>query len=407
MAQFGGRAVKHNLPAYFAGAGAHVDHAVGGHHHGRVVLNHHQRVTGVAQPVHGLGDAVHVARMQADGRLVKHKQSVHQRGAQRRGQVDALHLATRERAALPVQREVADADIAQVLEPGVDFFKQQLERFAVGFVGQSGRPDPREKISQLVNGQLHQIMQGQPRHGFELRACPLHAHRHEAPGRRQHRVGSLFGAQTPEQCVGLQACAAAAFAGGVTAVLGQQHTDVHLVRLALQVLKKSLDAEPVLVPLAVPAGRAVDDPGLVLRREFVPGRVTRYARRLGVAHQVVLRLGPGRRLHDLDGTRAQRQFVVGNHQAVIDSDDSTKATASLAGAHGRVKGEQRRRRLGVTQVTFRTMHAAGKTQHLVGLAIRLKVHIESPAPLEGRLDGLNDPGLFCALHAKAVSHHVE
>ena len=53
------------------------------------------------------------------------------------------------------------------------------------------------------------------------------------------------------------------------------------------------------------------------------------------------------------------------------------------------------------------MHAAGKAQHLVGLAIRLKVHIEPSATLERHFNGLNDPGLFCALHAKAVSHHVE
>ena len=238
---------------------------------------------------------------------------------------------------MPVQRQVADADITQVLEPRVDFFKQQFERFAVGFVCQGGRANPREKITQLVDGQLHQIMQGQPRHGFELRPRPLHADRHEARRRRQHRVCGLFRAQTPQQCVGLQACAAATFARRVTAVLGQQHADVHFVRLALQVLKKSLDAEPVLVPLAVPAGRAVDHPGLVLGCELVPGRVTRDACRLGVAHQVVLGLGPGRCLHDLDGTRAQRQFVVGNHQAVIDTDDAAKATAGLAGAHGRVK----------------------------------------------------------------------
>ena len=93
VAQLGRRAVKHNLSAFFAGARTHVDHAVGGHHHGRVVLYHHQRVAGVSQPVHGLGNTVHVARMQANGRLVQHKQGVHQRGAQRRGQVDALHLA--------------------------------------------------------------------------------------------------------------------------------------------------------------------------------------------------------------------------------------------------------------------------------------------------------------------------
>jgi hypothetical protein len=96
------------------GPRAHVDHAVGRQHHGRVVLDHHQRVAGIAQALHGLGDAVHVARVQADAGLVEHEQSVHQRGAQRRGQVDALHLAAGQRAALAVQTQVADADVAQV-----------------------------------------------------------------------------------------------------------------------------------------------------------------------------------------------------------------------------------------------------------------------------------------------------
>ena len=99
---------------------------------------------------------------------------------------------------MAVQRQVADADITQVLKPRVDFFKQQFERFAVGFVCQGSRANAREKITQLVDGQLHQIMQGQPRHGFELRTRPLHADRHEARGRGQHRVCRFFGAQTPE-----------------------------------------------------------------------------------------------------------------------------------------------------------------------------------------------------------------
>jgi hypothetical protein len=104
-------------------AGAHVDHAVGRQHHGRVVLHHHQGVARIAQAQHGLGDAVHVARVQADAGLVQHEQRVDQRGAQRRGEVDALHLAAAERAALAVQREVADAHVAQVLEAGVDLFE--------------------------------------------------------------------------------------------------------------------------------------------------------------------------------------------------------------------------------------------------------------------------------------------
>ena len=116
-----GRAVKDDAPAALAGAGAKVQHAVGGQHHRRVVLDHHQRVAGTLQAQHGFGDAVHVARVQADAWLVQHKQRVDQRGAQRRGQVDALHLATRQRAALPVQRQVANADVAQILQPRADF----------------------------------------------------------------------------------------------------------------------------------------------------------------------------------------------------------------------------------------------------------------------------------------------
>jgi hypothetical protein len=43
--------------------------------------------------VHDPDDAAHVARVQADAGLVEHEQGVHQRGAERGGQVDALHLA--------------------------------------------------------------------------------------------------------------------------------------------------------------------------------------------------------------------------------------------------------------------------------------------------------------------------
>ena len=61
-----GRAVEDDLAAALAGARAHVDQAVGGEHHRRVVLDDDQRVAGVAQAVHRLDDAVHVARVQAD-----------------------------------------------------------------------------------------------------------------------------------------------------------------------------------------------------------------------------------------------------------------------------------------------------------------------------------------------------
>ncbi len=133
-----GCAVKHDLAPLLARARPHVYHAISGQHHGRVVLDHHQRVAGIAQAVHGLGYAVHVARVQADRRLVQHKQCVDQRGAERGREVDALYLAARKRAALPVQREVAYADITKVFEPRLDFLKQGLQRFLLRVITHSG-----------------------------------------------------------------------------------------------------------------------------------------------------------------------------------------------------------------------------------------------------------------------------
>ena len=135
LAQIRRGAVEHDLPAQAARAGAHVNHAVGREHDGRVVLHHHQGVARIAQAQHGLGDAVHVARVQADAGLVQHKQRVDQAGAQGRGQVDALHLAAAQRAALAVECEVANAHVAQVLQACGDLFVQQFQRLRVAAFG--------------------------------------------------------------------------------------------------------------------------------------------------------------------------------------------------------------------------------------------------------------------------------
>ncbi len=71
-------AVKHYLPALLTGARAHINHAVCSQHHGGVMLDHHQRVACIAQAVHGLCDAVHVAWVQADRGFVEHEQGVNQ-----------------------------------------------------------------------------------------------------------------------------------------------------------------------------------------------------------------------------------------------------------------------------------------------------------------------------------------
>jgi len=365
-----GAAIKHNLAALLARAGAHVDHAVCCQHHRRVMLHHHQRVARIAQALHGHDDAVHVARVQADAGFVQYEQGVDQRGAQCCGQVDALDFAAAQGAALAVQGEVADADVAQVLQSGADFFEQELEGFGFGFRGgwdggmagvlmvrKSQRPAsasrsdrlhlvsrrkavlggvrlPDDSCTRTSPTQLPNCLQRikeapQLSNGINIMSCKHKpgsasscARVHVTPcgmkrlAGRQHRIGLRLGANAPQQTLGLQPRPATGAARRVAAVLGQQHADVHLVGLGLQVLKeavarrtsagstcRSSSGEPLMTQCCCSAC------------ELVPGRVARDAGGLGVAHQVVLALLPGGCLHGLDGTGAQGELVVGDDQA--------------------------------------------------------------------------------------------
>jgi hypothetical protein len=214
------RAVGNNAAAALAGAGAHVDQPVGSHHHLRIVLDHHQRVAGIAEPVHDLGHAMHVARVQADAGFVQHEQRVDQRGAERGGQVDPLHFAARQRAALPVQRQVAEADVAQELEPRAYFVEQQLG----GLVHHAVELQPVEKTAHALDRQQHQVVHRQARHAGELRRAPGRASglvaRVAAAGSvgGQSGVGVVARAHSPQQRIGLEPRALAGGARGVRAV---------------------------------------------------------------------------------------------------------------------------------------------------------------------------------------------
>ena len=77
----------------FARAGAHIQQPIGGVHDLRIVLDHQQGISGIAQAMHDADHAGHVAWMQADRRLIEYKQRIDQRGPQRGGEIDSLHLA--------------------------------------------------------------------------------------------------------------------------------------------------------------------------------------------------------------------------------------------------------------------------------------------------------------------------
>ena len=100
-------------PPFSPLAGPELDHVVGGANRVEIVLDDEHRVAAVAQPEQQLEQAVHVARVQSDGRLVEHVERVDEPRAERVGEADALRFAAGERARGAIEREIVEADVAE------------------------------------------------------------------------------------------------------------------------------------------------------------------------------------------------------------------------------------------------------------------------------------------------------
>ena len=96
---------------------------------------------------------------------------------------------------MPVEREVANAHVIEVTQAGGDFFNQQLERLLFGGVHWSAALQLvlslrlglglqlLEKVVQLFQRHLHQVVQAQARQGLQLGATPSHTRGHKALSR--------------------------------------------------------------------------------------------------------------------------------------------------------------------------------------------------------------------------------
>ena len=89
-------ALRHDVAAMDAGAGADVEHVVGGADGVLVVLDHDHGIAEVAQPLQRLQQPRIVALVQPDRGLVEHVEHAGQPGADLRGEPDALALAARQ-----------------------------------------------------------------------------------------------------------------------------------------------------------------------------------------------------------------------------------------------------------------------------------------------------------------------
>ena len=86
-------ALVDDVAAVLARARPQIQQVIGGAHHFRIVLHHHDGVAQLAQFLEDADQPPGVAAMQADRRLIEHVAGAHQARAQAGGELDALRFA--------------------------------------------------------------------------------------------------------------------------------------------------------------------------------------------------------------------------------------------------------------------------------------------------------------------------
>ena len=164
-----GGSLRHHLSAARAGARAQIDDVVGAADGVFVVLDHHQRVALLAQPIQGVEEHEVVARMQADGGLVEHVAHALQVRAQLGRQPDALGLAARQRRRRPVELQIAEPHVAEKGGAGTELGQEvpgDLELAARQFeLAQRGREFLQRQMRELRDREAAE--QHVPCHGIE------------------------------------------------------------------------------------------------------------------------------------------------------------------------------------------------------------------------------------------------
>ncbi len=373
LAELRGRPEEDHLAAALPGTRAEVEDAVRRAHDPGVVLDHQQRVPGVAQPVQDADHPPDVAGVEPHARLVEDEEGVHERGAQRGRQVDALDLAAGERARLPIERQVAEADVDQVPEAGANLAQQQVRRLVE-------RPGQRERAEE-----------------------PPAARDRE---QRQLVQVELLAAESPEQGLRLQPRAVTGLAGAVGAVFREQHPDVHLVGLGLEPREVAAHAVPdILRPLPL----AVDHPAALLVGQVAPRHVERDAAPFPEAHEVGLALARDAALPGADRAAAQRERLVRYHQAQVDADRPAEAPAARTRADRRIEGKETRGRVRVVPVAVGAVQVGREASRRPLAPVgqhRDESHLAAADPQRG-LEGIDEAAAILRRQRHPVLDNLE
>ena len=323
----------------------------------------------VAQVFHDADEPSHVARVQADARLVKDEQRVDERCAETGRQVDALDLAAGERAGRPVQIQVSKANGDQVTQPRDDLL---LQHFRAGIIRREGqrshdRLQPRDRELR----QLGQVESGQERVPY-WRGPARSGHETVVQGRRL---------ETPAVAIGTKR---------VGPVAAQQHADVHLVGLGFEPVEIAFDpvpaaARPEFLVVDASTTFALDDEFLVRFREVFKRHVHVDFLSGAGSEQIALALGGLPTLERFDYPPRNREPFVRQGTVEVDPDGPPEPPALRARAHRVVERKEAGRRGLDIEIAFRAMPAGRKTFLLA--ASRVDEADFSLAETQGRFDG--------------------
>ncbi len=88
-------------------------------------------VAQVAERFEDVDEALRVARMQADRRLIENVERADEVRAERRGELNALRFAARKRRGKALERQVVEADFVEKLQARTDFVQNFVGDFCL------------------------------------------------------------------------------------------------------------------------------------------------------------------------------------------------------------------------------------------------------------------------------------
>ncbi len=363
------------------GAGADVDHVVGRADGVLVMLDDEHRVAHVAQVLQRLQQAVVVALMEADRRLVEHVHDAGQAGADLRRQPDALRLAAGQRFGRAFEAQVIEADVDQEAQPGGDFLEDLLGHLRPG----AGQLQAVEVIARLAERQAADFVQ--------RLVADAHVPRLDA-----------------------QAGAGAGRAGRIADVLGQFLA--HGVRVAAAVTPfeigddalegmAAVEARALLVQVAeidLGAPGTVEHQRANLFRQVVPRRVDRKAvmrrqRFDDLEIELVLLVPAANR------AAGQRRGRLHDDALGVEELDHPEAVALRAGAHRVVEREQARLQF-LQRIRADRAGELGREQ-----VLDIALHFQRDGPSFGmaqrRLEGFGEALAHVVAHLQAVDDDID